>query len=783
MFMVRVENVIKKYNKQTILKKINLDFDDTGFVCITGESGSGKTTLLNIIGGLLPFEDGRVVFEDSIIINPKERKFCPYCGENITYVLSDINLKENMTVYDNLKHMLLIYDLPDNLIDEKINMVLELIKMLGYKQRFVRELSGGQKQRINIARALLKKSKIILADEPTANLDEENSVQVLEIFKEISKSCLVLMVSHDQRLIKGFVNRIICFEQGVVTKDIYNDPSQEINCIEYKNIYLGEYEGKKYEGNYFTIEYYEKLKEDSPIGKIRMVNRNGILIVQKPDDMEMIVESESDSIIIDGDKPEYIIENLDIRMDDYGGQYRNKLFGIRDYIQLKERKTTSFHKLNCVLISFVFTILAFLFISNTAENSINMVENQTIDSHIVEVNLKDVSRTDAEKIYDEYIVGNGVSDIMLNAFDSLNISFEGYKQLEKAKCLIEDFSVVSKEKITASNLVLGRMPKTRNEIVVDRQLLDKGEKENNLIAELFTDDMSYIGKECYLGNVNASAKIVGISDTNQPSIYVCESIIYSMSFETEDIAIDSEITKKKLLHNQIIASNSMLRKFGTEEDIKEYFQDKIGVQVDICEIQDDMKEAFVVSKHIYLKMLREQCLDEKKILFYSSDPDSDIALLKKNISEENQGGVVKVSRLSEKKISEKIKNNRSVIKIDSWIINALLGIMFVLIIIIYNVILTKRKDEFRIALLDGYTRRNIFYCEISMQIVRELLGCFIPILLFLLVRCISQISWLNYYAPISFTYVVGFLFVVTLGMLSIYVSVLYRVIERAHMKG
>ena len=220
--MIKLKNVYKQYiskknDKTTALNNITLEFENNGMTFILGKSGSGKTTLLNVIGGLDCCDSGEIEILD--ISNKKfdEKDYDSYRNTYVGFIFQDFNLLEEYNVYDNITIAL---KLQKKTIDEsKLNDLLLKLNLIDFKNRKVNELSGGQKQRVAIARALIKNPKIILADEPTGNLDSETSKQVLDLLKEISKEKLVIIVSHDKESAKNYGDRIIEIKDGNIISD------------------------------------------------------------------------------------------------------------------------------------------------------------------------------------------------------------------------------------------------------------------------------------------------------------------------------------------------------------------------------------------------------------------------------------------------------------------------------------------------------------------------------------------------------------------------------------
>jgi ABC-type lipoprotein export system ATPase subunit len=228
--MIELLKVNKTYTSKSKIKvkaldNINLQFNSKGLVFILGKSGSGKTSLLNIIGGLDSANTSKILINGKELKRFDERTCSEYRNSYIGFVFQEYNLMNNLNVYDNIALSLRLQK--KNVSDEMIRKVLEEVELLGLENRQLDELSGGQKQRVAIARALIKDPVIILADEPTGNLDSETSIQIFELFKKLSQTKCVIVVSHDAEFAYQYADRIIELSDGHVVKDTNTIVSDE----------------------------------------------------------------------------------------------------------------------------------------------------------------------------------------------------------------------------------------------------------------------------------------------------------------------------------------------------------------------------------------------------------------------------------------------------------------------------------------------------------------------------------------------------------------------------
>ena len=233
--MIELRSVDKTYNinkKNNVeaLKNVSLRFPDKGIVFIVGESGSGKTTLLNLIGLLDKPDKGEIVVDSKCINKFKQKEIDYYRNTYVGFVFQEYNL---ISKYDVGKNVALALDLQKRKnYSQDIKDVLALVGLSGLEKRKISELSGGQRQRVAIARALIKNPHIILADEPTGNLDSANSEQIFELLKIISKTRLVIVVTHNTEYANKYADKIIEMKDGNIanviarSEDIYTSNSK-----------------------------------------------------------------------------------------------------------------------------------------------------------------------------------------------------------------------------------------------------------------------------------------------------------------------------------------------------------------------------------------------------------------------------------------------------------------------------------------------------------------------------------------------------------------------------
>lgn len=216
MILLKIENLKKTYhdaNDLTVLDNLNLTVEQNEFIGIVGTSGCGKSTLLHIIGGVDKADSGRIFLDDNEISSYDYKKMASYRRKQVSIIYQFYNLLPVLNVVDNI---ILPLKLDNRKVDQQyLDELLQLLQLNDKKDAYPSELSGGQQQRVAIARSLITRPKLLLADEPTGNLDSENSKIIVDYLKKIhhQNDITIIMVTHDLELAKN-CDRIYVLEQG-----------------------------------------------------------------------------------------------------------------------------------------------------------------------------------------------------------------------------------------------------------------------------------------------------------------------------------------------------------------------------------------------------------------------------------------------------------------------------------------------------------------------------------------------------------------------------------------
>ena len=233
--MLELKNVSKFYYKKGIvssgISKVSLKFNMGEFIAITGESGSGKSTLLNVISGLDTYEEGEMYVNGEETSHYNEEDYEEYRKKYIGNIFQSFNLVNSYTVYQNVELVLLINGETRRSVKHKVIDILKKVDLYKYRHTKVSKLSGGMKQRVAIARCLAKDTPIIIADEPTGNLDSKNAKSVLKLLYEISKYKLVIVVTHNFEQISEYATRKITMHDGSVIEDMKLKDKNEVKEV------------------------------------------------------------------------------------------------------------------------------------------------------------------------------------------------------------------------------------------------------------------------------------------------------------------------------------------------------------------------------------------------------------------------------------------------------------------------------------------------------------------------------------------------------------------------
>ena len=215
--MIEITDLTKTYDRSSrALKNVNITIDDGEFVFITGRSGSGKSTLLRILLKEVDPTSGQVIV-NHMDLGKMPRRYVPKYRRTLGVVFQDFRLLKDKTVYENVAFAQRVIGVPGRTIRESVPRMLKMVGLSSKYKSFPHQLSGGEQQRVAIARALINQPAVLLADEPTGNLDPQNAMDIMRLLEEInSRGTTVIVVTHSHEIVDLMKKRVITIDKGVV---------------------------------------------------------------------------------------------------------------------------------------------------------------------------------------------------------------------------------------------------------------------------------------------------------------------------------------------------------------------------------------------------------------------------------------------------------------------------------------------------------------------------------------------------------------------------------------
>ena len=536
--MITIKNLNKyffrnKRNEVHVINDVSLEFPQKGLVTICGESGSGKTTLLNVIGGLDGFHSGNITIDDNTIKKYNARKIDRLRNEKIGYIFQNFLLLPQKTIYENLDIVLSMYDLSLEEKNDRINYVLKAVDMLKFKNKLASELSTGQQQRIAIARALIKSPSLILADEPTGNLDEKNTIQIMNIIKKISKNVLVILVSHEKDIALSYSDYIINLSDGkVINQELISD-NKSYKYEDDQNIYLKEYKYTKVCNDQINIDFYNNTNNNI---NLQIVFENNKFYIKSNQKIVLLDENSNVSLIDDYKKELDVNKNLndfeyELNSLDYVRSPRlsfKKLFELAMTNLKKFKKRTSLIKIPLFFISILSLLSVQSLISGSKIDKQHIAFNHSNVYNVIfekgnaKINV-DASEFAFMKFYEGFQEEHPNIEPVVNCSIDFVYNLSGYKQIKERKYELAEFSTLSDKLLKQEQLLYGRLPQNASEIVIDKWVLENTLEDSTLSN--FMDVKSFLNQTISIKNEYKNFKIVGISETNENVIYLNDMVL------------------------------------------------------------------------------------------------------------------------------------------------------------------------------------------------------------------------------------------------------------------
>ena len=537
--MVTLQNVDKyfykrKSNQIHVINDTSLEFGETGLTALLGPSGCGKTTLLNVIGGLDKADKGKIFINGQRITGRTAGAVDRIRNLNIGYIFQNYNLINTMTVFDNVAMVLKMVGIKDeNEIREKVEYALELVGMYRYRKRYADMLSGGERQRVGIARAIVKNPAIIIADEPTGNLDSANTLEVMNIIKSISREKLVILVTHEESLANFYADRIIRLRDGKVISDETNENVEGLDYRIENRIYLKDIKDQRTFGD--EDNRIRVFNESGGKMDIDIVISRGNLFIQTHDTgnrLEIVDENSSIELVDDHYRaltteeaearrfhPERFVSSKPLR--------HSSVYNVFTMLASGFRTVANYHILKKVLlVGFLISAMFITYAVSNIAGILNMPYERFIQDNRAYVGVvqKKIPVNDYQQIESDPTVEYAMPG---SGRINMRMRYDEYWQTSWGGSVFTG-SLSAAEDLKEEDIKYGRLPENRYEVVLDALLLKRAQEENTdmILAGYKTPD-ELLGRHLTLQDL-PEFTIVGITDNSDPCIYASKSMFINM---------------------------------------------------------------------------------------------------------------------------------------------------------------------------------------------------------------------------------------------------------------
>ncbi len=562
--MITLKNVKKTYNKRKqnanrVIDDVTLELPSKGLVVLLGESGSGKTTMLNAISGLDKVDEGTITFGDKVFESYKTAAWDKLRTKDIGYIFQNYYLLPYETVYDNIRLTLKMIGIDDEkAINARVEYLLSVVGMSGYKHRRANQLSGGQQQRVAIVRALAKDPKVIIADEPTGNLDSRNTLEVMQIIKTISQEKLVVMVTHEESLATSYGDKIIRIVDGKINSTIDNEEKTRHTKTHETDIYLKDL---KHIHESESVNVFMDSSSDTP-PKARLILKNNTLYIDVDHEAYnkvYMMDDESDVRIHNASREEVSKTEEELPTFNYGEQFpTSKDEDLKQVISFKHAFERSFKSMRRTGKFMKLLYLGFFFGATIFALAVAMFTN------VYFINEEDFLNTpkytfygNVEQSYNDFYTFEEYDEISPYAsqYDAItsfyvgsettNIQLELPKFYQTGGSTTESAHMAPLSNVSEGDLVAGSMPSDEKGFLIDSNLADSMLRSGtlpNLGIETYSDLLS-LGAQAS-GNGYA-LNITGIVESEAPILYgdkalklsLDNSSFFAIEFIEDDMSV------------------------------------------------------------------------------------------------------------------------------------------------------------------------------------------------------------------------------------------------------
>ncbi|MBU1020072.1 MAG: ABC transporter ATP-binding protein/permease [Firmicutes bacterium] len=545
--MIKLNKLEKYFNRNQkneihVINDISLDLPEKGLVVLLGPSGSGKTTLLNVLGGLDKVQSGTIIFGDEEINRYKSKVWDKIRNKQVGYIFQNYNLLNNLTVYDNIALTLNMVGVVDkDEVEKRIDYILDSMGMINYRKRRASQLSGGQQQRVAIARALAKNPKVIIADEPTGNLDSKNTVDIMNIIKKISATKLVVLVTHEKELADFYADRVITLKDGVIVGDYQNNSNGDLNLQHDTDIYLKDLEQlSDLTDQVSNLKIYTDETVTSPF-EIKLIVKNKTLYLDvnsKDFSKVKLLGNDSEVKVFDKHFEKVTKESFDestFNLEEISSEektiVKHSVISIKESLKYALNRLFGSSKLGklfyfgfaagAVLIAIAVGLLANVY--NFDQTKFLSGPANTVVVDYVDYTYNEILAFESDPSID-YVS-------FLNSSISVKFDLPAVYQSRDNDTTYSGFGVKS-DYLSSDDIVIGRNVEAYNEIVIDQMIVDNMLKNASFkyIGINTIDDLMNIDVLIPITTENGiyyyKMTIVGISNMKNPVYYLNEEIIY-----------------------------------------------------------------------------------------------------------------------------------------------------------------------------------------------------------------------------------------------------------------
>lgn len=544
--MIKLEKVNKYYNKGKknqihVIDNTTLELGEKGLVALLGPSGCGKTTLLNVIGGLDKIKKGKIFVNGEKISTRNVHKVDKIRNLNIGYIFQDYKLIDNLSVYENVALPLRMIGIKDkNEIKKRVEYILNSLNIYRFKSRPASMLSGGQRQRVGIARALVKDPDIILADEPTGNLDSKNSLEIMNIIKAISKNRLVILVTHETDLAHFYADRIIEIEDGKIEKDYKNDNKNGLDYRIENNIYLKDLRLQEINNKNLNLQIYENKETNL---NITLVVQNGNIYIKNegPEKVEVIGPDSNIELINDHyktiakeDADKYNFDFQNIISKNFKKKY-SSIFNPITFIKNGFKKIVNYKPLKKFLLLGYMAAAMFILFSVSRIAATFVIKDEDFIKYnetYIQISASKLTVDDYNKLTN---IGNINYAMPGDSIISLPMEYNNLLQTTGVREYITG-SLASVKLLKNADIIYGNMPVNKNEIALSKTVANKVINDGYAKEAGVNTIEGFIGKLIKL-DYSSDMIITAIVDTTNPSIYAFEetftNILYNNTLNDE----------------------------------------------------------------------------------------------------------------------------------------------------------------------------------------------------------------------------------------------------------